>query len=197
MELRSEPISAYKIKLMVALNLPRVHYLRKRRADNHHEKGIKDVELLCICISLICIKAEKLVKLGSDKLLQVFNEYNSNQCRLQDKMHHYQTSLPESEKQIYESEKALNTRKHLFLKKLMRSARHEQIIKQAHSMLDHKLTNLRRVGPILENFGSSKSESFTAYKDALVNTQVSTLMSIVDYAKQTLLKEFQENTKKT
>jgi hypothetical protein len=171
--LKSDPISPYKTKLMVALSLPRVHYLRKRQDDRNHEKGLKDVEVLCVCISLICIKVEKLVKLGSDKLLKTFDAYQSNQYRLQDKMHHYQTSLPLDEKQVYESEKALVTKRKSLLKRLRSSARHEQIIKQASFLLE-KSSNLEKKGDL----------------SACLDFQVSTLAAIREHFKDTLLKEF-------
>ena len=168
-------ISPYKTKLMIALSLPRVHYLRKRKNDPNHEKGLQDAEALLVCISLICIKAEKLVKLGSDKLLKYFDAYRSNQYRLQDKMHHYQTSLPLDEKQVYESEKALITKKDAFMKKLRHSSRHEQILKQAASLLDKVSLEKGDVNAHLE-------------------FQVSTLAAIRDHFKNTLLKEYSKGT---
>lgn len=136
--LSSDPINAYKIRLMVALNLQRVHYFGWRKGSI----TVGSVQYLCMCISLICMKVEKLVKLGSDVLLDKFNDYNSNQYRLKDKMHHYQTPLPSAEKQIHESEEALEERRALFLKKLRRSAGHPQIVKKAFVLLKRKDNSL-------------------------------------------------------
>jgi len=116
-----------KVKLMVALNLPLVHYFGKGR----RRRGAAGIKYLSLCIALSMMKASKLEKIGSGKLLESLESLMRSRSRLQDKMHHYQTPLPEAESRIRNCEKDLEASRASFLGKLRRSAMHPKILKKA------------------------------------------------------------------
>ena len=126
-----------KVKLMVALNLPLVHYFGKGRRS----RGAAGIKYLSLCIALSMMKASKLEKIGSRKLLESLESLMRSRSRLQDKMHHFQTPLPEAESRIRNCESDLEACRASFLGKLRRSAIHPKILKKA-SMLVMKSLKL-------------------------------------------------------
>ena len=121
----------YKTKLMAAACLPRLHYFSAEPI------GSDGVWLLLDCVALRAMKEEKSrCKLHSDEVLAHFDASREASARLADRMHHYQTPLPVTEKKVRDAERDFQQAKTSFLRKLRKSASHPQILKKAAVLLE-------------------------------------------------------------
>ena len=89
------------------------------------------------CVALRAMKEEKIrCKLHSDDVLAHFDASREASARLADRMHHYQTPLPVTEKKVRDAERDFQQAKTTFLRKLRKSASHPQILKKATVLLE-------------------------------------------------------------
>ena len=97
------------------------------------------------------LRKEKLQKLGSDTLLQVYDTYCTLQHRLSDSMHHCMQSKPESERKIKDVGENFNKERRAFLRKLLSSSKHPQVVKRFRICIERKLKQLKEIELELES----------------------------------------------